>query len=106
MGMSFDSDSNARLQQMHVSVRESKGGAINTPIPTTMIRERLVHMLAGLLTGDCVKVIEEEYSTEYRLDVYVLTADQLERLVRRRAERMHPAMPSVYEVSSNLHPAT
>lgn len=95
--MSLDHDSNAGPEIINVAVRENKRGLVGTSVPTDMIRRRLLHMLAAEVTGHCVKVTEDEFSTEYRVEVYVLTAGQLERLVQRRAERLHPGMPSIFE---------
>jgi hypothetical protein len=96
--MSMNHDSDAGPEIIGVAVRENKRGLVGTSVPTNMIRERLAHMLAAEVAGHCVKVTEDAYSTEYRVEVYVLTAGQLERLVQRRAERLYPGMPSVMEV--------
>jgi len=98
--MSMNHDSNADPEIINVAVRENKRGLIGTSVPTNMIRQRLLHMLAAEVSGHCVKVTEDEYSTEYRVEVYVLTAGQLERLIQRRAERLYGSTPSVMETRS------
>lgn len=95
--MSFDRNPDVPPQMFHATIRENKRGLVGTPIPTDMIRKRLTAFLASEISR-CVQVTEDKYSTEYRLEVYVLTADQVERLVQRRAERLYPGIPSVVEV--------
>ena len=95
--MSFDRDSDAELTIMSCAIRENNAGLLNTQIPLRMIQKRLVEQLAVQLTSDCTQITEEKYSTEYRLKVYVLTPDQLEKYVQRRAERLHSSIPNVIE---------
>lgn len=96
--MSFNSDSDSNLNIMGCAFRENHGGLINSKVPFNMIRRRMAEQLATKLTEDCMQVTKEKYSTEYRLQVYVLTPDQLEKYVQRRAEQLSPYRPCVVEI--------
>ena len=93
--MSFDSDPECRLNVYGGLLVENTGGMRNTGLADSMMRQRLYDQLAGHLAADAVTVTETPYTREHRLQVYVLTSAQLEKYVQRRAEKLHPSIPSV-----------
>lgn len=94
--MSLDPDSNSIMFTSCFAA--SNVGVLKSGIPEAEIRRRLVDYLADEIADKCINRKVGKYATEYQLRVYVLTHDQLERLIQARAARMHPSMPSVYEV--------
>lgn len=93
--MNFDPD--ARPTVFHASFVENHRGLLGTDIPKLEIHNRLFQYLAEEISHSCIETEVGKYSTEHRLRVYVLTVDQLERLVQKRAERLYPSIPSIYE---------
>ena len=91
-------DPDSKLNMFISSFAEAHSGQINSGVPQEKIRQRLVEHLATAITDQCVIKTVGIYSTEHRLRVYVLTHDQLERVIQNRASRMHPGIPMVYEV--------
>lgn len=97
--MNWDPDS--KLTMFTSSFAESNVGVRKTGIPEAEVRRRLVDYLADEITDKCLTRKVGTYCTEYQLRMYVLTHDQLEKLIQARASRMHPSMPSVYEVEKS-----
>lgn len=74
-----------------VTHRESKcmsGGYLDSSI-----RDRLTRMLASTLTAEALTVTKRDYDTLYQLDVYVVTSEQLSRLIEQRAEAISQGRP-------------
>ena len=77
-------------------ITESHAGRRPVELPAQLIEEKLTAQLSQMISRDCMQYTVGEYSTEHRLDVYVLTPDQLERLIQQRAERLLATHPGVY----------
>lgn len=92
--MNFNHDPEAKLNVYGGILIENTRANLNTALPRSMIRRQLLEQLAATLASDAVTVTETKYTKEHRLQVYVLTSDQLEKYVQRRAEELHPSMPS------------
>lgn len=93
--MTFEYDVEAKLNVYGGVAMVNKAGLVDDGLIESMTRRRLVEQLASTLVRDAIFKTDKGYSYEYRLQVYVLTPDQLEKYVQRRAERMHPSSPSV-----------
>jgi hypothetical protein len=72
---------------------ENKMSMTRSNVPRSMITRRLIEQLAAHLASDAIQTTEEAYSVTHRLRVYVMSPEQFERAVQRRAERLHPGMP-------------
>lgn len=91
----FDPHPEAKLQIYGGQIIEHKPGPlIAGGLIDSMFRQRLYEQLAGALT-DCVRIEEGVYMRKYHMQVYVLTPDQLEKYVQRRADRLYPGRPDV-----------
>ena len=91
-------DPDAKLTMFSSCFSEAHAGYRNSGVPQAEITRRLVEYLAVEISDQCITKRVGKYSTEHELRVYVLTHDQLERLIQVRASRMHPGIPMVYEV--------
>lgn len=61
------------------------------------VRRELVNRLMETVSQDCIEIVEGLYTTEYRLNLWVLTPDQLGRLVQDKAEQLFRGSPFFYE---------
>lgn len=88
--MSIDFDSDAKLNTL--SARYTVSHAAERQSADRMVRsmafQRIRDYLARELADSAIRVTEEKYSTDFEVRVYVLTPDQLEKYVQRRAERL------------------
>lgn len=88
--MRIDFDADAKLNM--VTARFTVSHAVKPPgadgLLHSMVFERLRDQVARVLTSDAVRKTEGIYSTDYEVRLYVLTPDQLEKYVQRRAERI------------------
>lgn len=55
-------------------------------------RENLRHQVADLLAHERVEKIQTEFTTVYRMDLYVLSPEELCRLIREEAMNMYSLM--------------
>lgn len=97
--MSFNRDPDVRPQLIHANYIENHCGLQNCDMAEHMICDHVRGVLAAEIANECVQKDIGKYSTEYRLDVYVLTADQLERMVSRRARALSAHAPDVMRLS-------
>jgi len=97
--MSFDHDVEANLNTYGGRIVENKVSLTGSGVPRSMMVKRLYEQLAVNLAYDAVTTTEDKYSVTHDLRVYVLTPEQLEKYVQRRAERLHPSMPEPRWVS-------
>ena len=91
----FNNKPDAPLSVYRVRAVENNRGLLASGLPNQMIVRRLVEKLAADLVHQCVTVVAGKYETTYSLDVCILTHDQLEGYVQRRAERLHDSRPDV-----------
>lgn len=55
----------------------------------SMARQRMARNMANLiLESGKVEVVRNDYSTDYRLEVYVLSPDDLHRMIQEEAMRL------------------
>lgn len=85
--MSINFDSSAKLNLVGGRWSVSKNGYLQQgeEIADRMAFDRLRDQLASLLTKEAVRKTENTYSVDYEIRLYVLTPDQLEKYVQRRA---------------------
>ena len=86
--MNFDPDAPIAQTQIGARVTVSKSGLepeVAIRRMKSMIRARLSEQLAATLSNSAIIHTAGKYSDEYEVRVYVLTSDQLERLVQERA---------------------
>lgn len=100
--MNYDDDANAMMFTSCFS--ESHASALQTSIPQARIRDELIRKLASVISNQCISQRVGLFSTEYQLRAYVLTQDQLEKLIHDRASRLFPGRVSVYEVERSAPP--
>ena len=93
--MSFSYDIGAKLNTYGGIAMVNKSGLVDDNLLDSMVRRRLVEQFAATLAHDAIIKTDKVYSYEYRLQVYVLTPDQLEKYVQRRAERLRSQSPSM-----------
>ena len=95
--MSFDRDPDARLTYFTACVTVSNNAEDDAAfsMPRNVVFDQLLSYLASAITEDCMVRRKEKYHTAFELRAYVLTADQLERLVQQRAERMVRGWPGI-----------
>lgn len=96
----FSTNPDSSPCMFHACISESHAAEMQSSLPKSMIYERLLEHLGNSITHECTQKETGKYVTLHKLDVYVLTPDQLECLVQRRAMRLHPSAPSVHLVST------
>ena len=84
------------LRRFTCQVTESHAGHRRVELSSRLIQEQLLDRLSHGLSRACIRYEVGSHSTEHRLDVYVLTPDELEHLIQQRAERLLSTEPSVY----------
>ena len=72
---------------------ENKMSMTGSQVPRNMFTRRLIEQLAAQLASDAIQTEEDAYSIRHRLRVYVMSPEQFERAVQRRAERLYVHMP-------------
>lgn len=75
----------AGLEVSNQEFRHARGEAC----VTDYIHRNLTSQLAEIMTRDCVVKTRTDYTTRYEVRLYVLTPDQLHRLIERRADDLH-----------------
>lgn len=58
-----------------------------------LVRERLARQLAEHLANTRLERVENAHSIDFRMDVYVLTSDELFGLIEQRAREIGLCMP-------------
>lgn len=98
----FDPHPQARPVQLGVSFTTQNDIAQTDHRPHFIehIRRELVNQIMDTIANDCVEVIPGVYTTEYRLKLWVLTPDQLGRLVQDKADQLSRGFPFTYEEES------
>jgi hypothetical protein len=88
--MSFDFDPDAKLNQIgaRFTVNNLERDKQTERMVDRMIFDRMCGQLASILSVEAMRRTEGVYSTDYEIRLYVLTPDQLEKYVQRRAERL------------------
>jgi tRNA(His) 5'-end guanylyltransferase len=88
----MDRDPDAKLQVIAARATANHMSPHSDGMLHSMMRQRLTEQLASVLASDAMVVTKQKYHTEFEVRCYVLTHDQLEKYVQRRAERlsMHP----------------
>lgn len=98
----FDRNPKSRPQQIRVSftTQNTVEQMDHRQYFIENVRRELVERLMSTLANDCIEVTEGLYTTEYRLNLWVLTADQLGRLVQDKADELTRGGPFFYENES------
>jgi hypothetical protein len=88
--VSIDFDPDAKLNQIgaRFTVSNAENDRRAASLIHSMAFQRLRDQLSSLLSQDAMRITPNKYSTDYEIRLYVLTADQLEKYVQKRAERM------------------
>ena len=60
----------------------------------SQVRKNLVDQMADHIARECFRETVGDFSTEFRLRVYVLSDDQLARLIERRADAINRGEPA------------
>lgn len=102
--MSFDLDPDARLNRIaarlvvsNIEMKADYEGYVESHM-----HKKLANLLASTLVRDGgMRKEVGKYSTEYAVDLYCLTSDQLEKYVQRRAERLGYGPPSIRWITGN-----
>lgn len=94
--MSFDHDPKAGPQVFSVRYSLSNLGSFQEQQHAkNMARQRVEAMLAHNLVEVTTTKNEQAYITNYEIRVFVLTPDQLARLVQEKAEKLNRGYPDV-----------
>lgn len=100
--MHFDLNQESSPLKFCSVISEGHRGLLETGLPEQCICDRLVTHLSRSISQACIEKHVGEFATEYRLRVYVLTQDQLERLIEVRASSMTKYRPSIHEVERSV----
>lgn len=88
----IDLDPDAKLNRVCsrgiVSKRDMLQLRYESYVRSEMHRRLSAQLGACLLNDGALRITEGKYETSYEVDLYVLTSDQLEKYVQRRAERL------------------
>ena len=84
-----------------MALRKAKSAKMKfTALHEDFGRHAIFAHLGKATTHECMLSETGKHVALHKLDVYVLTPDQLERRVQQLSRRLHPSMPSVHLISA------